>query len=137
MRIPRKQFEAAIPALAMGDIAFLLLIFFVILARAVDDSHLQWKPAVAPEVEAAGTARASVVIDADFRLFLNGREIKSDDLSAALEVLLGDTKAGNRTVLLKVDKEATAKYFEPAIEAISLAGGDLVHILEDEGETEP
>ena len=35
-------------------------------------------------------------------------------------------------VLLKVHKDATATYFEPVIEAISEAGGDLLHVLEDE-----
>ena len=40
----------------MGDIAFNLLIFFVILARAQDDSHLQWEPAKAEEVQSAGVA---------------------------------------------------------------------------------
>ena len=136
MKIPRKTFDAAIPSTAMGDIAFLLLIFFVILARAVDDSHLQWQPATVEEVEPTGAALASVVIDTDSRLFLNGREITSDRLTEGLQDLLGETPAGKRTVLLKVDREAKAKYFEPAIEAISAAGGDLVHVLEHEAPTE-
>ena len=134
MKLPRKSFEADVPSMAMGDIAFLLLIFFVILARAVDDSHLQWKPATAIEVEPTGATRASVVIDADSRLFLNGREIQADQLSKALEDILGATEPGKRTVLLKVDREAKAKFFEPAIEAISIAGGDLVHVLEHQAE---
>ena len=45
--------------MAMGDIAFNLLIFFVILARAQDDSHLQWQPAVTPKSEASGNAKAN------------------------------------------------------------------------------
>jgi len=40
MKLPRKSFEAEVPSMAMGDIAFLLLIFFVLLARAVDDREL-------------------------------------------------------------------------------------------------
>ena len=136
MKIPRKTFDAAIPSTAMGDIAFLLLIFFVILARAVDDSHLQWQPAAVEEVEPTGAALASVVIDTDSRLFLNGREITADRLAEALKDLLGETPPGKRTVLLKVDREAKAKFFEPAIEAISSAGGDLVHVLEHEAPPE-
>ena len=51
MKLPRRhQIDATIPSLAMGDIAFLLLIFFVILARAQDESHLRWQPATAPDV---------------------------------------------------------------------------------------
>jgi biopolymer transport protein ExbD len=45
---------------------------------------------------------------------------------------LGDAPPGDRNVLLKVHREAAAMRFEPVIEAISEAGGDLVHILEEE-----
>ena len=40
--------------------------------------------------------------------------------------------AGRRTVMMKVHHEATAVYFEPVIEAVSEAGGELHHILEEE-----
>ena len=52
-------------------------------------------------------------------------------LADEIEELLGDAPAGERTVLLKVHKEATAMRFEPVIEAVSEAGGDLVHVLEE------
>ncbi|MFT5471371.1 MAG: biopolymer transport protein ExbD [Verrucomicrobiales bacterium] len=130
MKIPRKTFVAEVPAMAMGDIAFLLLIFFVILAKAVDDSHVKWTPAEADDLEASGGMRASVAIDADAVMFLNGREIQPANLSDALTQLLGDLEPGNRTVQLKVHNEAQAKDFEPAIEAISMAGGDLIHVLD-------
>ena len=45
MKIIRKKHKVEVPSVAMGDIAFNLLIFFVILARATDDSHLNWTPA--------------------------------------------------------------------------------------------
>ena len=47
-----------------------------------------------------------------------------------LKVLLGEDKE-NRAVLLKVHNETKAERFEPVIEAISDAGGDLLHVLED------
>ena len=58
--------------MAMGDIAFNLLIFFVILARAQDDSHLQWNPAQAEKVESAGHSMVSIVVDTDNRLAITG-----------------------------------------------------------------
>lgn len=134
MKIPRKTFEADVPAMAMGDIAFLLLIFFVILAKAVDDSHVKWTPATADELEATAGMRASVAIDRDAIIFLNGREIQAAQLSDALTELLGNLEPGKRTVLLKVDHETKAQNFEPVIEAISVAGGDLVHVLDPEEE---
>ena len=77
MIVKRRKMDATIPAMAMGDIAFLLLIFFVILARARDDSHLQWKPALGQELSRPQTMNASVVIDKHNATYLNGRKIPS------------------------------------------------------------
>jgi biopolymer transport protein ExbD len=134
VKLQRQKFEANIPSVAMGDIAFLLLIFFVILARAQDDSHLRWEPASSKETTQVGSPLASVVIDADAKYFLNGQQIEIGQLSTSLSNVLGTTEAGRRTVIFKVDRATTADLFEPAIEAISQAGGDLVHILEPEKE---
>ena len=131
MKIPRKPMKADVPSVAMGDIAFNLLIFFVILARAQDDSHLQWQPAQAAELQSSGSSKVSVLIDNNNKLYLNGRELGQMQLAAEIEKLLGDLPAGQRTVLLKVHKDATAMYYEPVIESISEAGGDLVHVLEE------
>lgn len=132
MKIPKRSFEASVPSMAMGDIAFLLLIFFVILARAQDDSHLQWEPAADQELEQAKNYKASVVIDADMKTHLNGRPIGQSQLADALTSLLGNAEASKRTVLLKVHKDATAIHFEPVIEAVSKSGGEIHHVLERE-----
>lgn len=131
MKIQRKAVRAEVPSTAMGDIAFNLLIFFVILARANDDSFLNWQPAHAKDLQAAGYAKVSVLIDADSKLYLNGRQVGMTQLSTQIGELLGDAPAGQRTVLLKIHREAQALYFEPVIEAVSEAGGDLVHVLEE------
>ncbi|MBT4797676.1 MAG: biopolymer transporter ExbD [Verrucomicrobia bacterium] len=132
MKLPRKKLTASVPSFAMGDIGFLLLIFFVILARAQDDSHVRWQPAKLKEVEMVASPLASVTIDTGFKNYLDGKEISTDALPAALSQILGDTPSGKRYVFLKVHKEAKALHFEPIIAAISEAGGDLVHILEPE-----
>ena len=131
MKIQRRQVRADVPSTAMGDIAFNLLIFFVILARANDDSYLNWQPARAKDLEASGYAKVSVLIDGDSKLYLNGRQVGMSQLSQQIGELLGDAPAGQRTVLLKIHREAQALYFEPVIEAVSEAGGDLVHVLEE------
>lgn len=123
--------KADVPSVAMGDIAFNLLIFFVILARAQDDSHLQWQPAQAANLQGAGAAKVSVLIDNDNKLYLNGQPLGQVQLASRIEALLGNAPAGQRIVLLKVHKDATAMYYEPVIESISEAGGDLVHVLEE------
>ncbi len=120
----------------MGDIGFLLLIFFVILARAQNDSHLQWEPVRMDKVEMAAAALATVTIDSGYKTYLDGKEIAPEEIAAGLSEILGDTPAGERNVFLKVHKEAKATHFEPVIAAISEAGGDLIHILEPEEKTD-
>lgn len=132
MKLKRKTCRAEVPALAMGDIAFNLLIFFVILARAQDDSFLNWQPAHAADLESTGPAKVSVLIDSEDRLYVNGQEIGIAQLAGRIEDVLGSDPPGRRNVLLKAHREATAVRFEPVIEAISSAGGDLVHVLEEE-----
>ncbi len=132
MKIKRRAIRADVPSMAMGDIAFNLLIFFVILARAQDDSHLQWTPAEARNIESAGHSVVSVLIDTDEKLYLNGQPIGESGLGMKIEELLGDLPVGERIVLLKVHRDATALRFEPVIEAISSAGGELVHIVEED-----
>ena len=131
MKIRRKPVRADVPSTAMGDIAFNLLIFFVILARANDDSFLNWQPAQAKDLQPAGYAKVSVLIDAAGKLYLNGHQAGVAQLARDIGELLGDAPAGQRTVLLKVHRETQAMYYEPVIEAISEAGGDLVHVLEE------
>ena len=132
MKIKRRATRADVPSMAMGDIAFNLLIFFVILARAQDDSHLQWTPAEASNLESAGHSIISVLIDSDEKLYLNGQPIGEASLEMKIEELLGNSPPGDRTVLLKVHRDATALRFEPVIESISNAGGELVHIVEED-----
>ncbi|MFP6883817.1 MAG: biopolymer transporter ExbD [Roseibacillus sp.] len=136
MKIARRKMVATVPSFAMGDIGFLLLIFFVILARVQDDSHVQWDPAILSNLEGAGSPLANVAIDSAYKTYLNGEEIKNELLGPRLNAILGQTPAGQRNVFLKVHREAQAQHFEPVIQAIGEAGGDLVHILEPEPEPE-
>jgi biopolymer transport protein ExbD len=76
-----------------------------------------------------------VAIDANHRTFLNGREIGVASLGESLKQVLGDRPVGQRGVHFKVDKRTGAQYFEPAIEAISMAGGEMIHILEEDSQT--
>jgi biopolymer transport protein ExbD len=133
MKIARRTFKVEVPSVAMGDIAFNLLVFFVILAKAQDDSHLQWTAAKTPVLDAAKKARVSVVVDKDNKLHLNGREIDEQRLGKAVEELLGDAPAGERTVLLKIHHSTQALRFQPILHAVGEAGGEVVHILQKDG----
>ena len=106
MKISRRASKADVPSMAMGDIAFNLLIFFVILARAEDDSHLHWQPASAVEISVSGAARVSVLIDSDNKYYINGQQVGETQIAGEVEALLGKAAAGDRRVFFKVHKDA-------------------------------
>ncbi len=130
MKINRRKMAAGVPAVAMADIAFNLVLFFIMLAKTQDDSHLRWSPASTPVVQKAPIAKISVVIDNERKLYYNGQQIGISQLKEAVEQGLKDSPPGGRGVLLKIDKETPAQVFEPVVEAVSQAGGELMHILE-------
>lgn len=134
MKISRRKLQANVPSMAMGDIAFNLLIFFVICARATDDSHLVWEPADAIDLTQAGASKVSVVIDVENKYYINGGQVGIAEITPKIEAILGDAPPEDRTVLLKVHRDANANHFEPVIEAISEAGGTIHHVLEQQRE---
>src|SRR5207249_3289066 len=93
MKIRRRQYPCEVPAVAMGDIAFNLLVFFVILAKAQDDSHVRLRPAASAGLQEMGQTRASVAVDVDNKLFLNGQMIGISQLESRLNEILGNGAA--------------------------------------------
>jgi len=131
MKLTRKKARAEVPSMAMGDIAFNLLIFFVILANATDDSHLQWKPASSVDLESAGGSRASVLVDVKGDTYLNGQQVSIGQLETLIGGILGNAPVGERTVLLKIHADTVAQQYEAIFEAVSKSGGELVHIVDE------
>ena len=132
MKIRRSKLEAGVPSVAMADIAFNLVLFFIILARTQDDSHLKWEAAHVPTVQPLGQSRISVTVDRDNNVYVNGTKVSVTELTPIVEKLLGDAPAGQRIVQLKIHKDTLAATFEPIIEAVSQAGGEVVHVLQED-----
>ena len=74
--------NAEVPSMAMGDIAFLLLIFFIILARVTDDSHVKVNKAAGRELEKPKNNRVSIAIDTNRVTWLNGVRINPDKITS-------------------------------------------------------
>ena len=132
MKIKRRKLEAGAPVVAMADIAFNLVLFFIILAKTQDDSHLKWEAAKSPRVEALGQSRVSVVVDKENKIWLNGQEMGVGQLTVAIQTIFDADASKGRTVLLKIHKDTLSATFEPILEAVSQAGGEIVHVLQEE-----
>jgi biopolymer transport protein ExbD len=132
MKIRRRKLEAGTPSVAMADIAFNLVLFFIILAKDQTDNNAKWEPATAPRLEALVHSRVTIVVDEDGKVWLNGKERGVQELTVAIQKEIGEEPPGKRGVLLKIHKETLAAKFESILEAVSQAGGEIMHVLQDE-----
>ena len=131
MRFKRRKLEVSPPYVSMADIAFNLVLFFLILAKTQDDSHIQWEPVKAVGMKEVSNSRITIKVDKDYKTYLNGKEVGIRDLGDLITAELENNAPGNRIVLLKIHKEAPAATFEKILEAVSQAGCEVYHVLEE------
>ena len=126
------------PSLAsFGDIAFLLIIFFVLASDFAKEPPGKVDLAKSPELETLASAKVVVVIDKEDRVYLNGQEVYDpDSVEAAVLVKYENvTESSKRIVQFKCHRAATKATFEPIVGAIAKAGA-LIAVLGEEGDPE-
>lgn len=127
-----KRGPISVPTASMGDIAFLLNIFFILCSNFVKESGIKYQPPKAGDVITVKESSTSVTIDVDSKIYLNGKPIESHAvLKVKLEELLTNkTTPEARSVMFKCDAGVAREEFEPALEAIVNAGGIIVAVGE-------
>ncbi|MBN2301857.1 MAG: biopolymer transporter ExbD [Lentisphaerae bacterium] len=117
-----------VPVASMGDIAFLLIIFFMVASRLITERNLV--PPKSPDAVKLKESKISVSIDADGIIYLQGREVPD---AKAVEwgvrtLVEGKTDIIAKTVMFSCDHTLTKDKFEPVIEAIAQGGGLIAAI---------
>lgn len=128
-----------IPLASMGDIAFLLTIFFILTSNfAKDDTRNITSPRAA-ELAQMEPQNISVSIDADGAMFFNGRPVGSPEVIEAgvAGFLAGKKAAKDRLVVFRCDKGIDKKIFEPVLAAISKGGGVIAAVGEKSAAATP
>jgi len=110
----------------MGDIAFLLIIFFLVCSEIAKEKALVLTPPVSEHVkkmEAAVAAR--VAIDEQGDIYFDGARVDSaKDVEWGVRAVLASTLAQEqRHVQFKCDAKLPKETFEPVLKAIAEAGG--------------
>jgi biopolymer transport protein ExbD len=132
----RKRRTVPVPIASMGDIAFLLIIFFLVCSEVSKD-----KPdlkAVLPLSEyvekSEATVAARVAVDETGQIFLDGVAVASaKDVEWGVRALLANTVADDqRHVQFKCDADLPKETFEPILRAIAEAGGVIDAVGEKE-----
>jgi biopolymer transport protein ExbD len=118
----------------MGDIAFLLIIFFLVCSEAIKDrSNLPIELPTSEHVtQTKATVVARVTIDETGEIHFDGTRVDgAKDVEWGVRALLTNTVSDDqRHVQFKCDKSQPKEVFLPVLQAIAEAGG----IIEAVGE---
>ena len=128
----RRRPRIIIPVASMADIAFQLIIFFMICSNFAREAGIAVKPPAAPGLDRLRQSRTAVSIDAQGQIYVQGRRV-SDARSAETELtdLLRTARSADaRTVLFRCDRAVGREVFEPVLDAITRAGGIVAAIGE-------
>jgi biopolymer transport protein ExbD len=135
MKRPRKRRRRAkivIPVASFADIAFQLIIFFMICSNFAQEAGIPVKPPTAPNLDRVRESNTVVSVDAQGQIYVQGRRVP-DALSAETElteVLRNARTAEARTVLFRCDRAVGREVFEPVLDAIARGGGIIAAIGE-------
>lgn len=132
----KKRRTVPVPIASMGDIAFLLIIFFLVCSEVSKDrSDLKVTDPQSEYVRKTKvTVAARVAIDKEGTIYFDGAQVESaKDVEWGVRAVLASTVSDDqRHVQFKCDAAQPKQTFEPVVKAIVEAGG----ILEAVGTTE-
>jgi biopolymer transport protein ExbD len=128
-RLPqrKKRRTVAVPVASMGDIAFLLIIFFLVCSEASKDrSDIEVTPPVSEHVRKNPTpVAARVAIDKAGVVYFDGARVDgAKDVEWGVRAILTRTVSDEqRRVQFNCDATLPKETFEPVLQAIATAGG--------------
>ena len=121
-----KRRSVDVPVASMGDIAFLLIIFFLLLSEFNKDQNVELLLPTSPNVEKNKEKPiARVDIDESGVIYVDGTTVSdSQSVTDLLLVKLKDTLSDKqRHVQFKCDAALGKSQFQPVLQAIAEAGG--------------
>lgn len=121
-----KRRKVSVPVASMGDIAFLLIIFFLVCSDITKEKEV---PLTLPESQHVKkneeSVAARVSIDKEGIIYLDGLKVdNAKDIEYGVKALLANTVSEDqRFVQFKCDAKQPKDVFEPVLQAIADAGG--------------
>jgi len=131
MKLQRKQRPLSeINVGAFSDIAFLLIIFFMLTSNFIKEGHVKIEQAEAPDIETLEESSVSVSVDEAGEVWLQGSPCPMDILSRGVESLLEDRD--DKVVMLKIDRNMPQEKFGEVFLELSKAGAELALVGKEE-----
>ena len=111
---------------AMSDIAFLLIIFFMVCAKFVEKSDTQVELPMSLTAAKADEVPLVISVNAEKLFFVNGIMMEARELLPELRgCLRGADTPDEKTIIVRADRTLIYKDIRPAIDAVDRAGGML------------
>jgi biopolymer transport protein ExbD len=125
----KKRRTVPVPIASMGDIAFLLIIFFLVCSEvSKDNANIQLLLPESRHVQKDEvTVAARVAIDEEGQIYLDGVKVDSPrDVEWGVRAILANAVTDEQKhVQLKCHADLTKETYEPVIKAIAEADGKL------------
>ena len=125
MRMKRRKKKAGIlvPIVSMGDIAFLLIIFFMLASNFVKEAHVEVEKAHSPDIENMTESKVSVKVDKDGAVWLQGEPCPVELLESGVQALVDGME--DKTVMLTIDKDLSHEVYGDVMLELSKAGAEI------------
>ena len=131
MKMARKQrIKPKVPFAPMGDIAFLLIIFFMITSVFIKEAHVEVQLPSAAALARIEDSFVAVTMNQDADLWVQGRPCELEEVEALVSVELETRKS--KIVTLKIDERLRQEQFAPLLAALSRTEAELAWIGEEQ-----
>lgn len=137
--VKRHRKKIMVPLASIGDLAFLLIMFFMLTSTFIKEAPLDLTPPESLDIERIEESQISVSIDEDGNIYLQGVQMADAEavewgLTGLLEKIADESE---RLVLFRCDRDAPKTVFEPVIGAIAQAGGRIIAVGELDESLQP
>jgi biopolymer transport protein ExbD len=132
LRRSKKSLVAVIPTASMADIAFLLIIFFMVTtAYSLDRTPMELPHTEAQEQTAKGAAVISIAEDGTFRFSAGEEDTTVVDGIGGLATAIRGVTATNRLhpFTIKADRRVKYRVIDQVLEQLRSAGAENVTLL--------
>jgi len=128
----KRRLPAIVPLASMGDIAFLLIIFFILAGIPKENVELAHPKAEdLGEIEQTGI---SVVMDEDGQCYFQSEAVPVEALTGLIRNSL-ENPDRSRHVVVEIDRNLPYEVFKDVYSAVSEAGGIVVARGLDKGDS--
>jgi len=127
-----RRIPAMVPIASMGDIAFLLIIFFMLTSNFIKEAHVVLDRPTAPDIEEMKESQISVSMDKEGQVWLQGEPCPVEVIEEGVAALLADRD--DKLVMLKIDREAPHEAYGEIFLQLSRAGAEIALVGLSENE---